>query len=137
MSNWINAWQFNTKRFSVVLLIAEIYGYQYDGDDEDGETQRQLDSGELIAFDSRLLVYLDGQEVGGDALGSSVYKADNLKAFWTDHRDPDPMNRNCEAFRAKHGEKSAIGHYFPEMVRNAITEARDYLANVPKMRNAA
>ncbi|WP_420408682.1 hypothetical protein [Hoeflea sp.] len=129
-------WTFNTARFSVSLEIAQECGFQYDGDDETGETQAALDSGDLVAFDSRVVVRLDGREVAADHLGASVYRADDVAAFWTAHRDKDPMNRNCEAMRAARGQNVLICHYFPDMVRIAISEAREALTSLPALRAA-
>jgi hypothetical protein len=115
-------WRFSTARFNVDLLIEQEHDYQYDGDDEGGETQSALDSGELVAFNSYVLVTLDGREVGRDTLGGSVYAADEVEQFWTAHRDPaDAANRNCLATKAR---GICICHYFPDMVRSAIGEAR-------------
>lgn len=127
-------WTFRTARFLVALEIIHLAGYQYDGDDECGETQADLDSGELLAFDSRVTVSLDGVEIGSDSLGGSLYSADTLKEFWTAHRDSDAMNRNCTLMRAARGDNVCICHYFPDMVRSAIAEARKHLASVPHMR---
>lgn len=134
------AWKFETARFCVKLLVTEDYGYQYDGDDPEGETQAKLDSGEYVAFDSDVVVYVDGQCVANDSLCGSVYDANTVAEFWTAHRDSDPMNRNCsiyrDAMRAETGHESAICHYFPDMVRIAIGEARKHLCSVPKLRCA-
>lgn len=125
-------WSFRTKRFKVSLYLERLHGYQYDGDDPDGETQSQLDSGELIAFDSRVEVELDGQVIGENHLGGSVYKDGEESEFWTAHRDPDPANRNCTIMRASHpaGPRVSICHYFPEMVSEAISEARCYVRDM-------
>lgn len=61
--------------------------------------------------------------VGADYLGGCSYR--NRADFVAAHRDPDPMNRNCEAYRARHGSSAAVGHYFPDMVRLACREARE------------
>ena len=126
-------WSFSTARFTVALEITEDYGYQYDGDDN-GETQALLDSGDYVAFDSSVVVRLDGREIGRDSLGGLVYSADEMSDFWTAHRDPDVMNRNSSA---RPGVPVCIGHYLPEMVRQAIAEARATLAHAPAMRVAA
>jgi len=84
-----------------------------------------------------VIVQLDGTIIGADLLGGSVYKSGEESDFWTAHRDPDPMNRNCSIMRAKAGKPVAICHYFPEMVRAAIAEARDHLADIPTMRKRA
>lgn len=116
------AWQFKTSRFTVALYLERDRGYRYDGDDQDGETQDKLDSGEYVAFDSSVIVTCDGREIGRDDLGGSVYAADEVPDFFTAHRDPDPNNRNTLAMAARN---TVICHYFPEMVRNAIREARE------------
>lgn len=142
MSERKAAWSFRTARFSIYLEVQPDYGYQYDGDDPDGETQSKLDSGEYVAFDSFVSIMLDGVEVGSDSLGGSVYAADEVETFWTAHRDPDAMNRNCSIMRAAwRGEgnpdaKVSICHYFPDMVRQAVAMARAYCANVPNVRAA-
>lgn len=129
-------WSFETARFRVTLDIAEEFGYQYDGDDENGETQAKIDSGEYVAFDSLVRVYLDGREISADALGGSVYVANEVSEFWTAHRSKDAMNRNCSIMRAKRGNV-VICHYFPDMVRIAVAEARKALSDIPHMRQVA
>jgi hypothetical protein len=140
------AWQFKTGRFIVALFIERDSRYTYDGDDSDGETQAKLDSGEFVAFDSTVKVYLDGAEIAANHLCGSVYDADSVAEFWTAHRDPDPMNRNCTLMRAAYkGEgnpdaRVSICHYFPGMVSEAIAEARDYvrdLSTPPYIREGA
>src|SRR6185369_13852376 len=88
-------WTFETARFSIRLEVEEIPGYQYDGDYEDGSIQARLDDQIYVAFDSSVIVEFDGEEIGRDSLGSSVYAYNNVKDFWTGHRDSNPLNRNC------------------------------------------
>lgn len=127
-------WTFATKRFRVELQITLLESYRYDGDDEDEETQLGLDDGSIVAFDSRVFVYLDEQVVGVDYLGGSVYEHDKIADFWTAHRDPDPMNRNSSIMRTEKGQNYGICHYFPSMVAEAIKDARTELCNVPRLR---
>ncbi len=132
-------WKFETARFVVRLEIELDHNYQYDGDDENGETQAALDSGEYVAFDSSVIVELDGQEIGRDSLGGSVYSANNYREFWTAHRDSDPMNRNCSIMRANRDANVCICHYFPDMVHLAVQEARKHVASMnakPRLRAA-
>ena len=132
-------WSFETARFCVSLRIERDRHYRYDGDDESGEVQAKLDSGEYIAFDSAVTVELDGIEIAADYLGGSVYDRETVSEFWTGHRDSDPMNRNCSIMRAARGNCS-IGHYFPDMVASAIAEARAHVAAlnpVPYIRELA
>jgi hypothetical protein len=122
-----NVWQFETARFTVTLRIEREFNFKYDGDDENGETQRALDCGDYVAFNSFVTVDLDGETIGRDSLFASVYGRDNFAEFWTAHRDTDFMNRNCEAMRAKRGSNVCICHYFPGMVLGAIRDARETL----------
>ena len=130
--------RFKTARFEVELLIERNFCYQYDGDDENGETQAKLDGGEYVAFDSRVVVYLDGEEIASasDSLSGSVYGADDWREFFTAHRDSDPMNRNCSIMRAARGDNCCICHYFPDMVAQAVAEARRVLRSRPFIRAA-
>jgi hypothetical protein len=114
-------WTFRTKRFAVKWQIEEELGYQYDGDDQDGSIQAMLNDGTMVAFESKMVVYLDGVEIAADYLGGSVYYADQVATF----RDHIGMNANGH------------GSYFSDMVRTSIEEARRYLCLAPKMRCAA
>lgn len=136
MQSFLTVWKFETARFRVEFAIAYDYGYKYDGDDENGETQAKIDSGEYVAFDSRVRVLLDGRVVGEDHLGGSVYAQGEESEFWTAHRDRDPMNRNCSIMREAKGGNVCICHYFPDMVSSAIGEARKTLSGLPKLRAA-
>lgn len=120
-------WQFDTKHFSVKLLVEQEDRYQYDGDDEDGEIQRKIDCGEYIAFQSAVIVEHDGEEIAADYLGGSVYDWRTVPEFWTAHRGRDPMDRNCSIMRAARGANVCICHYFPGMVAEAVAEARKRL----------
>ena len=42
-------WSFKTKRYTVTLQLTEDCGHRYDGEDLDGETQRNLDDGTYVA----------------------------------------------------------------------------------------
>lgn len=131
-------WQFNTRNFRVELS-AEI---EQDPDlswDDDGECTAKLESGEWTNYCFAVRVYgPHGEELGADYLGNSIY-ADPME-FATDHRSADPMNRNCTIMRAAwRGEgnpdaKVSICHYFPDMVRTAIAEARKAMADLQGVR---
>lgn len=116
-------WSFETAKLRVVLQVDRNRHYKYDGDDESGEVQDKLNSGEYVAFGSTVIVTLKatGKEIGFDYLGGSVYGMDNYAEFWTAHRDPDASNRNTLAMRA---QNRAVGHYFPDMVKQALRNAR-------------
>lgn len=130
-------WTFKAGRFLVSLELERDHRYKYDGDDPDGETQDKLDSGEYVAFDSVVRVELDGEEIAADYLGGSVYAYDDVSDFYTEHRTSDPEYRNTLAQKAR---GVCIVHYFPDMVRTAISEARAYVRNMsvpPRVRETA
>jgi hypothetical protein len=99
-------WSFKTKQYHVALYVEQEQHYRYDGCDDDGSVQRALDRGEYVAFDSTVIVERNGTEIARDSLGGSVYEFGNVHEFWTAHRG------------------DAGGHYFPDMVRSAIRQAR-------------
>ncbi|MFL6728098.1 MAG: hypothetical protein ACJ8FS_16525 [Sphingomicrobium sp.] len=123
-------WSFELGRVRITLEVREDYGYQYDGEDEDGETQAKLDNGEFVAFDSIVTVYIDGHEMASDALSGSVYGVDEMSEFWTAHRTSAPEYRNTLAQKAQH---QVICHYFPGMVSEAVSEARAELARLQRI----
>lgn len=94
-------WCFKTDRFAV-YWETERSNEKYDGDDVDGSIQRDLDSGDLIMFDSKVYVEFDGVEIASDYLGCSVYDPDKVKDFIGDG-------------------------YFRDMVRNACEQAREFI----------
>ena len=104
-------WEFTLGRIRVAWSVSPDYGYRYDGDDEDGEVQSKLDSGEYVAFDSAMRVYIDGHELGCDYLGGNVYD--------------DPRK-----FRDHIGSQGKWGSYFTGMVHASIAEARTELARL-------
>ncbi|CAK7259111.1 MULTISPECIES: hypothetical protein [unclassified Shinella] len=114
-------WTFKTARFTVKWQIEIDAGYRYDGDDEDGSIQAALDCGDMVAFDSKMSVWLDGVEIAADYLGGSVYYADQIETF----RDHIGMNAKGH------------GSYFSDMVRTVVAEARATLCNAPRIRCAA
>jgi hypothetical protein len=126
-------WSFTSGRVELTLEIEQEQNYQYDGDDENGETQAAIDSGELVAFHSTVRCYIDNLEVGRDDLGGSVYEFGKESEFWTAHRDSDAMNRNCSIMRAARGSNCCICHYFPGMVTEAIRQARETFAELTKL----
>ena len=123
-------WRFRTARFTVEFSIERDHGYCYDGDDPDGEVQAKLDSGEYVAFDSVVEIYLDGgdEPIATDYLGGSVYADGEESEFWRAHWDSPAEYRNTLAQKAA---GRVICHYFPDMVRQAIAEAREYVRAMP------
>lgn len=123
-------WEFRTAGFRIALEIEP-----EDMVPEDSfEFQDDIDAvrnGTVEWFCARVVVYHGDMRVAWDSLGGCAYNS--VREFYTSHRDPDPMNRNCSAMRAARGGVY-IGHYFPDMVRQAIREARETLCGAPKLR---
>lgn len=120
------AWTHETARFLVALHIEpeDMDPADYFEFPEDIAAVR---NGDVEWFQASVIVYgPDGEELGSDSLGGCAY--DTVREFYESHRDIDPMNRNSSIMRAANGERTAICHYFPEMVRNAITQARKTMA---------
>ena len=119
-------WQFTIGRFTIRAAIQPSQDLDLSWC-ETGETARNLDSGLWEAFDTCVSVEFNGVEIASDWLCQSIYA--DPREFFTDHRCPDPMGRNCSLMRAARGDNVAICHYFPDMVRTAIAEARTWLAS--------
>lgn len=102
--------------------------------DEDGETREKLNSGEYQAFATIVTVAHNGLVLGESSLWGSIYT--KPEDFFTGHRNANPMNRNCSAMRAVHGGNVTICHYFPDMVSEAVGQARKAIATMPKVRTA-
>ena len=119
-------WRFKIGRFTVKAEIEASRDLDLSWDDT-GEIREKLDSGEFMAFDTKVSVWLHGCEIGSDWLCQSVYA--DASDFFTDHRDLDPMNRNCSLMKSARGDRTRIVHYFPDMVRTATHAARDWLAD--------
>lgn len=116
-NNFGTIWSARTTNFTIALELQRSHE-KYDGDDDDGSIQAELDSGELVMFDSRVVVYLnndDDTEIGRDYLGSSVYKDGETHQFIKDG-------------------------YFRDMLKTACNEARETIkemrANLPTLREA-
>ncbi len=102
-------WSFRTDRFRVALEVFPEYDLDLSWD-EDGSIRDRLERSLLVAFQTKVAVYLDGREVGADYLGGCIYES-------------------AEQFREE-------GAYFRDMVRAAIREARRTLNNAPRLRAA-
>ena len=121
------AWQFKTARFTIALEIAPeemdpADSFQFDDDIE------AVRNGDIAWFVARVSVYLDGERLASDTLGGCAYKT--IREFYTAHRDLDPANRNTIETLKTH----TICHYFPSMVREAVSQARHVIYGAPKLR---
>lgn len=93
--------------------------------DETSETRDKINSGEWQAFDTEVTVSHKGIELGADYLGGSIYA--NPRDFFKEHIGLAAKSR---------ADGCNYGAYFPDMVREAISEARIALASMPKVRES-
>jgi hypothetical protein len=108
---------FHTKNFRVIVDAIEEVDLDLSFDD-DGEVQRRLENGTLIAFVARARVIGPmGIELASDYLGGCIYES--LEAF-ADHRECGRQNRTYEA----NGDTGRCGSYFADMVSSVCSEAR-------------
>ncbi len=126
--NQTEMFRFETKNF--VIRAAIFPDVDVDTSfDETGETAENIESGLWEAFGTIVTVETkEGVELGSDILCGSIYE--NPHEFFTAHRDSNPMSRNCSAMRTVNGQNSCICHYFPEMIREAIRNARNTCAKI-------
>jgi hypothetical protein len=110
MAHWETLWTFHTARFSVSLQVTPCEDDPADNFQFEDHIEA-VRNGAVDWFDARVVVLLDGREVGADYLSCCAYT--NARDFVT------------------HGDG-----YFIDMVRVAIAEARKALCAVPKLRCA-
>jgi hypothetical protein len=128
----LEMYRFKTRNF-VVRAYIESDIHVDASFDETGETRAKLDSGEYEAFETTVEVLTaTGIKLAESSLWGSIYA--RPADFFQEHRNPNPMERNCSLMRAARGDNVAICSYFPEMVREAIGEARKAIANMPKVK---
>lgn len=128
-------WTFQTARFAICLFAEPEEMDPADSFDFDEDIEAIRD-GTVEWFSASVVVFLKDandpdatwqwRKVGSDHLGGCAYRT--VREFYTSHRDPDPMNRNCSIMRAERGENVCICHYFPGMVLEAIADARRTMA---------
>jgi hypothetical protein len=120
-------WTHETARFLIALHIEPEEMDPADSFERDDDIEA-VRNGEVEWFSASVEVYgPEGELLGRDTLGGCAY--DSVRQFYTEHRCADPMNRNCSIMREARGSNVVICHYFPDMVRNAISEARKAIAS--------
>lgn len=132
-ANKTEMFRFETDNFTVRATIEADQDVDISFDETD-ETRDKLASGQWMAFGTIVTVEHAGIELGSASLWGSIYAKPH--EFFSDHRGADPMNRNCSIMRAANGGNTSICHYFPDLVKEAIEDARRTLAKMPKVRPA-
>ncbi len=122
-SRFGSVWRFETPRYTVAMWAEEEDLDPADSfsDERDVKFARKGGSHWFCAFvgvfksDDRG----DAELVGYDVLGGCSYNS--YREFVSGHRQGGPENRNCAATKAR---GVVICHYFPDMVLEALSEAR-------------
>ena len=108
-------YQFKTENFRIVVDTEPEHCPDFSFDETE-ETREKVESGEWECFVSRASLYFNNMEIARDYLGQCIYE--NTKDF----RDNVGMNSRGH------------GSYFSDMIRNIISEGRDYLKSLPKLK---
>jgi hypothetical protein len=108
---------FNLGRFSIHADIEPCSDLDLSFD-ENGEVASKLASGEYEAFNTRVSVWLNGVMIGSDWLCESIYA--NPVEFFSEHVGLAIKSR---------ADGRNYGAYFPSMVKEAIAEARSWMAS--------
>lgn len=126
-------WQFDTAEFRIVCHVEEEFdnpeGHFASGDaDLDAESVAFCRQGGAHWFCAFVSVWRGNDEdsleyLAHDCLGGCSYNS--FREFVSGHRDRNPEHRNTLAMKARN---RATCHYFPDMVRTAIAEARRAMA---------
>lgn len=119
------AWRFNTKRYTIVFVAAE-EGQSPEEHFSDPQDVAFASNGDLAHwFSAGVAVYRDDRLVAQTWLGGCY---NSIGEFCGGHRDPNPLNRNCSIMRRarRKARRAAISicHYFPDLIREVLAEAR-------------
>jgi len=124
-------WMFETERFLIGLFADPEETDPNDQFEHSEDVDFALEDTDGHWFCAVVRVFLkSGDEQGLLELGSAVLGGcsyNSVEEFYTSHRDPDPANRNMLANK---DANICICHYFPDMVREAIWEARKTLKSM-------
>lgn len=119
--------EFKTKNFTVRVTAEEERDLDLSFDDT-GRIRRGLENGTFVAFCAKAAVYFRGTEIATDYLGNCIYKS---PAEFMDHHKIRQAQRRAQQREDRKAAKEnrqpsqiAIGSYFSDMVRQAISEAR-------------
>jgi hypothetical protein len=129
-------WEFRTSRF---LITFDVAPEDIDPADtfEFEDDIAAVRNGDVEFFQARVAVHLidasgeRGNIVGADYLGGCAYAT--FDEFWRSHFESPYESRNTLASKAK---GVCYCDYFPSMVREAVSCARQHLADLPKLRAA-
>lgn len=116
-------WRFDTARLSVTFHATDEDMHPADQLDDPRDVEFACSGDPAHWFCAWVVVWdEDDRPVAWDSLGGCSYNS--FREFYTSHRDPDPMHRNCTLMRAARGDNVVICDCFPSMVREAVRAAR-------------
>jgi hypothetical protein len=115
-------WAFHTARFGIYLGVCP-EDMDPAGCFELDEDIEEVRNGDVAWFKARVAVFLNGKMIGADYLCGCAY-ADVSEFFQSHWKSPDD-SRNTLAAKARN---ICSGEYFPDMVREAIADARKLMA---------
>jgi hypothetical protein len=117
MTYWEKMWSFQTSRFLIVAEIAPEDSAPEDSfDDCCQDAIDAIRAGDMAWFMVRVRVLHNGSELGADYLGGCAYN--DASEFFNEHIKGAAYRREMAA------KDIMCGSYFPQMVREAISEAR-------------
>ena len=121
----MEVWRFETKSFTVVFEALP----ECDADmswDESGDVSEKIKSGEYDLFCAHVYVLHNetGAELGNAYLGECIYERAS------DFRNHFGLAAKSRVASERAGRAISYGSYFPEMVKEAIGEARTNLAKL-------
>lgn len=112
-------WQFATARFTLEFHATEEDCNPADHFSDQRDVEFAQEGGAHWFCAVVIVRDLVGKVIGTDTLGTCSYNT--FAEFMTSHRDRDASNRNTLAQKAA---KRVICHYFPDMVAQALQDAR-------------
>lgn len=126
--HWENIWQFETANLRVAFDATPEDEDPRDSLDPElhAETLGAIERGDMVHFIARVRVMHKhtGAELGADYLGSCIYES---PADLRDHFRVRAMSRKLSEEK---GREICIGSHFSDMVRAAVSEARDSLSDL-------
>ena len=119
-------WRFDTARYTVACWAEDEDMAPEDGFEFDDDVAFASTGDPSHWFCAFVGVFKGADDenselIGYDCLGGCSYNS--FREFVGGHREGGPENRNCLATKARN---TVICHYFPDMVRQALSEARSH-----------
>lgn len=120
-------YRFETARFAIVCIAEPEEMDPADSfcTDDDVAFAREDDPAHWFCAVVQIVDLAGGAVLGRDSLGGCSYNS--FDEFVSSHWRSSPDGRNTLAMKAKN---TCVGHYFPDMVRTALAEARETIERI-------